>query len=335
MKRIILGLILCVLVAGLRAPLAVVPGDSYVPASGPGPHAVQEWTAEWTDPSRGRVVPVRIYYPADAKSPCPVVVFSHGLGGSRDGYRYLGERWASRGYVSVHVQHLGSDSALLKDKHPVMAFVKSAQDPENARNRPLDITFALDMLARLNGEEGFPLKGRLDMARVGVGGHSFGAYTALASAGRVFSLPGGTWDPRDPRVKACVALSAPVRSKAQDCPTYHEFAVPCLHMTGTKDVSPIGGTPAVLRRVPYDCIPAPDQYLAIFEGGDHMVFSGRISRRPKSTDARFQQLVCEATTAFWDAYLRGDEKAKSWLARGGFERDMGASGTFEEKRVSP
>ena len=39
----------------------------------------------------------------------PVIVFSTGLGRSRDDCAYLGRHWASCGYVSVHVQHKGSD----------------------------------------------------------------------------------------------------------------------------------------------------------------------------------------------------------------------------------
>lgn len=336
MSRFTLVLLLFALLPGWSVRSAGVAGDGYVPAAGPGPDAVAEWTGEWKDTARDRVIPVRIYYPRDGAGPFPVIVFSHGLGGSRDGYRYLGERWASRGYVSVHPQHPGSDASLLDKPHPLLAFWESAADLENAKNRPLDITFVLDTLTRLNGQAGFPLAGKLDMSRVGVGGHSFGAYTALAVAGRVFTGRDGTvWDPRDPRIKACVALSAPAKSRARDCPTYRYFAVPCLHMTGTKDESPIGGTSPTMRRIPFDCIHGPDQYLVTFAGGDHMVFSGRLVERPRPTDPRFQQLVCMATTAFWDAYLRGDRQARAWLADGGFEQAMGSSGTLEEKLKRP
>ena len=43
----------------------------------------------------------------------PVVLFSHGLGGSREGYGYLGSYWAAHGYVAVHLQHIGSDETML------------------------------------------------------------------------------------------------------------------------------------------------------------------------------------------------------------------------------
>ena len=40
---------------------------------------------------------------------------SHGLGGSHEGYAYLGRHLASHGYVVVHVTHLGSDTDALRD----------------------------------------------------------------------------------------------------------------------------------------------------------------------------------------------------------------------------
>ena len=65
----------------------------------------------WNDASRQRDIPVRLYWPAGASPNARValVVFSHGLGGSRNGYSYLGKHWAGLGFASLHVQHAGSD----------------------------------------------------------------------------------------------------------------------------------------------------------------------------------------------------------------------------------
>jgi len=43
---------------------------------------------------------VRVYLP-ESNQPAPVVLFSHGLGGSRSGNEFLGQHWARRGYVGV------------------------------------------------------------------------------------------------------------------------------------------------------------------------------------------------------------------------------------------
>src|SRR4051794_3085103 len=83
------------------------------------PHAnpvrVTSVTTEWTDAKRNRKVPAKIYFPASLPAASPVVIFSHGLGGSREDYAYLGQYWASCGYITVHLQHLGSDSTLWQD----------------------------------------------------------------------------------------------------------------------------------------------------------------------------------------------------------------------------
>src|SRR6266446_1669455 len=77
-----------------------------------GPYSVEIARYDWLDPKRDRKVPVKIYFPKAGDGPFPVIIFSHGLGGSREGYEYLGWHWASWGYVSVHLQHLGSDNAV-------------------------------------------------------------------------------------------------------------------------------------------------------------------------------------------------------------------------------
>ena len=67
------------------------------------------------DAARNRDIPLRVYLPTNT-APAPVVLFSHGLGGSRTGSVFLGEHWAARGYVAVFLQHPGSDDSVWKDK---------------------------------------------------------------------------------------------------------------------------------------------------------------------------------------------------------------------------
>ncbi len=300
----------------------------------PGPLEVETVLYEWTDATRNRQVPVKIYFPKTGQGPYPVIIFSHGLGGSRDGYEYLGRYWASYGYVSVHVQHLGSDEAVWKgEAQPLKSMAAAAADPANAVNRPLDIRFAIDQMAKLAKDEA-PLKGRLDMDRVGMAGHSFGAYTTLAVSGEVFVTPQGReLSLPDPRIKAAIAMSSPVpKDHAILDKAFGSIRIPVFHMTGTKDDSPIGDTKAADRRLPFDHSSGSEQYLLTFEGGDHMVFSGRGRLAlGGEKDAEFQGLIRMASLAFWDAYLKGDAKANAWLAGGGFEKALGKDGTFEHK----
>jgi predicted dienelactone hydrolase len=289
---------------------------------------------DWSDARRDRQVPVKIYFPASSNGPFPVILFSHGLGGSREGYEYLGRHWAERGYVAVHLQHPGSDRSVwagspFSETMPAMR--KAAANPENAVHRPLDANFALDQLEKLQAADP-AWKGRLDLARVGMAGHSFGAFTTLAIAGQVFITPAGrelTF--ADPRVKAAVAMSAPVVMDQRRLErAYGAIKIPCLHLTGTEDSSPIGDTKPAQRRLPFDHIAGADQYLLTFKGGDHMIFGGA-STRLKPEQEAFKRLICESSTAFWDAYLKSDPAAKAWLADGGCQNALGANGTWEKK----
>jgi hypothetical protein len=60
-----------------------------------------------------------------------------------------------------------------------------------------------------------------------------------------------------------------------------------------------------------------------------MVFSGR-DRRPSKQERKFQELICESSTAFWNAYLRNGAASKAWLTND-FRTELGANGTFEIK----
>ena len=130
-------------------------------------------------------------------------------------------------------------------------------------------------------------------------------------------------------------MSAPVPSvkrKEQLDRTFAGVKIPLLHMTGSLDDSPIGETTADERRIPFDHISGPDQYLVTFEGGDHMIFSGRgLMPGNFRKDATFQKSILIASTAFWDAYLKDNTQAKTWLSGGDFEKTLGKEGTFEKK----
>jgi predicted dienelactone hydrolase len=104
------------------------------------------------DSSRNREVPLKIYYPQtqNPSSKFPIIFFSHGAGGSKDGYGYLGKFWASHGYICIHPDHEGSDSRIIRRGRPLLtlrAIKQSVQNPENLINRPLDISFILDSLS--------------------------------------------------------------------------------------------------------------------------------------------------------------------------------------------
>jgi predicted dienelactone hydrolase len=302
-------------------------------------HPVETLLVEWHDAARDRAVPAKIYFPKDAGAPCPVIIFSHGLGGSREGYQYLGEQWAGCGYVSVHLQHLGSDDSVWKNtpqERRMTAMGAAAKNLANALHRPRDVSFALDELTRFNADSASPLHRRLDLAHVGAAGHSFGGYTVMAIAGQALG-PQHSTELADPRIKSVVEMSAPVPSRDASPEgaeaAYPGIKTPVFHLTGTLDDSPVGETKAGDRRVPFDHMKAADTCLLIFNGGDHMVFSGSaaLRRGPREKDPVFLSLIRASTTAWWDATLRDDAAAKEWLFGGAFKAKVGAEGTFEAK----
>lgn len=297
------------------------------------PIEVQTLSLDWKDSKRDLTVPVKVHLPK-GDGPFPIVIFSHGLGGSRDGYSYLGQHWATHGYISVHPTHIGSDTSLIKGKKltDVMPELRKATtNPANLLNRPRDVSFIIDELTRLNDADG-PFKGKCDLKHIGIAGHSFGAYTTMAIAGQVFPLVIKDQSFGDDRVKCAIAMSSqPPNIKSNYAKAYGSITMPIFHMTGTKDDSPIQGDfDPKLRRVAFDEITKAEQFLLVFKDGDHMVFSGRARTIANSTDERYQSLILQSSTAFWDAYLKGDDKAKSWL-KSDFAGVLKSDGTFEKK----
>lgn len=323
--------VLCAVLLALFISPAPAQVQAYEPPTAQSEVAVIRYG--WHDAARDREVPAKVYFPKAAARPFPIIIFSHGLGGSRENYEYLGRYWAGCGYVSVHLQHLGSDDGVWKNKPPEevpKAMLASTLDLRNAANRPKDVSFAIDQLLALNVDAASPFKGRLDGKRIGVAGHSFGGFTSMAIAGQEFGP--SQWG--DPRVKAAIQMSAPVARPEVRERAYAGITMPVFHMTGTKDDSPIGETKADERRIPFDKMTAAETCLVIFQDGDHMIFSGRLLQDSghKRQDAVFQELICAGSISFWDAWLREDPVAHRWLMDGGFARRLGGQGTFETKR---
>ncbi len=299
-------------------------------APSPGTNAVDFVRYDWRDAARNRDVPVKIYFPKNVSGKFPVIIFSHGLGGSREGYEYLGREWASHGYISVHLQHLGSDTAafdlaggLLRMKS---AMQKIISDPQNTIDRAKDVTFAIDQLEKLNATNS-PLKGKLDLSRLGMAGHSFGAATTLVACGE--ELPVVKNSLADPRIKCAIAMSVPTPLSGPRSPTaYSEIKIPVFVMTGTEDN---GFAEPRDRRMAFDQVPVAGTCFVNFNGLDHMTFSGHLYPREIEKDKKFQPLICAGTTAFWDAHLKGNSDAKNWLERGGYAKFIGDGGKFEVK----
>lgn len=301
------------------------PAAGIAPAVAPGLAAgVATRDADWFDATRQRAVPVRVYLPAASDSAAagdpsagnaasgttkwPLVIFSHGLGGSRLGYSHIGQHLARNGFVALHLQHAGSDRAVWQGGPlTLLGNVRDAASEANAVARVQDVSFALTTL--LADRE----LGRLiDTQAIAVAGHSYGANTAMLIAGASIEREGKRINYADARIKAAILLSAPpFHGEGNQAAVLRDVRLPTLHITGSDDVIrvPGYGSDVADRIGVFRDMPAarPDmKFLAIFEGGEHSVFTDRTrSERALAIKTATRDLC----VAFLQGVLKGDVAA--------------------------
>jgi len=265
------------------------------------------------DAARNRDLPVRVYLPTNT-APAPVVLFSHGLGGSRAGSVFLGEHWAARGYVAAFLQHPGSDDSVWKDepRQQRMRAMNQAASLDNFLLRVQDVPAVLNQLEIWNTAKTNPLAGRLDLKKVGMSGHSFGAVTTEAVSGE--TMPVGGQQFTDPRIRAAIAFSPSSPKAGSAAKAFGSVKIPWLLMTGTRDVAPIGDTDVASRLAVYPALHGAPKYEVVLYNAEHSVFTDRAlpgDREPRNPN--HHRVILALSTAFWDAYLRGDADALAWL----------------------
>jgi predicted dienelactone hydrolase len=278
-------------------PAASLPSSLIeLPAAAP----FQTLDLDWFDAARQRAVPVRLYLPkvASAEKPVPLVVFSHGIGGSRRGYSYLGQFWAGQGYASLHLQHVGSDRTLWQGNvFGVVGRLQAAAQESEAVARVQDLKFALDQL--LDSEHSL----RVDARRIVAAGHSYGANTTLLAVGARVEREGRAVELRDARLKGAIVISAPPFYGEKSAPAIlGGIEVPTLHVTATEDVIRVPGyySPASDRLVVFDATGGQRKTLAVFNGGSHSIFTDRGG----TGDAVLNPQVKRATQLLSLAFLR-------------------------------
>jgi predicted dienelactone hydrolase len=265
------------------------------------------------DAARRRDIPLRVYLPTSTAA-APVVLFSHGLGGVRTGSAYLGVHWSARGYAAVFLQHPGSDDSVWKDV-PVgqrMQTLKQAASPANFLLRVQDVAAVLNQLEIWNADRTSPLGGRLDLNKVGMSGHSFGAVTTQAVSGETLPAVGQKFTDR--HIKAAIVFSPSSPRGGNAARAFGAVKIPWLFMTGTKDVAPIGDADMNSRLAVYPALRGAPKYEVVLHNAEHSVFTDRPlpgDREPRNPN--HHRVVLALSTAFWDAYLRGDVQALAWL----------------------
>lgn len=273
------------------------------------------------DPLRGRVVPVRLRLPADA-APAPLLLYSHGLGGSREGGDVWGRAWCAGGFGVMHLQHLGSDRALWSQGPTAL---RAAASAEQLLARAADVRFVLDELLRQQ-HRGVWWASRLRRDGVGMAGHLFGARTVQALAGEHFAAAPGVML-AEPRIRAFVALSP---SMGRDGPqAFAAITRPFLGASGSRDGDPLGAfADGASRASVVDALPPGAKALLWLADADHGTFAGHgdpplrgawlpplLRRAPEALalEARHHALVADISTAWWRRWLADDEDAAQAL----------------------
>ncbi|MFV0337810.1 MAG: alpha/beta hydrolase family protein [Chthoniobacterales bacterium] len=283
------------------------------------------------DTSRQRDIPIRVYLPV-SKSAAPVLLFSHGLGGSREGNSYLGEHWAARGYVAVFLQHPGSDTTVWKDEVASrrMQAMGEAANGKNFLLRVKDVPAVLDQLERWNKTDGNVLKGRLDLKKVGMSGHSFGAVTTQAVSGQGSAWGEGRF--ADPRIVAALIMSPSSPRRGSPEAAFGKVSRPWMLMTGTNDTAPVGDTDMNSRLAVFPALPPGGKYELVLFGAEHSAFTDRaLPGDSKTRNPKHHRVILALSTAFWDAYLRKDPAAREWLDGAGPEALLEEQDRWQKK----
>ena len=232
--------------------------------------------------------------PVAEGGPYPLVVLSHGFGLNPEWYHDLAEHLATHGFVVVAPEHLEADWF--------------ADVIDATASRPSEVSAAIDFA---DAHEG----GWVDTDRVAVLGHSYGGYTALASAGAridpsslaerceaatdrmmqayfcdsfvgqeqalasalgLDSVPDGLWPAAgDPRVDSVVSIAGDAYLFGED--GLAAVQVPVMAIGGTADT----GTPWTWgSQLTYDAVGSDDRALVGLEGAEHMVVTASCDDMP-------------------------------------------------------
>lgn len=301
------------------------------------PHAVRMVRDKVVDHSRGnREIALKLYYPlAHSLTHLPLVLWSHGLGGSIDGAAFISRFLTSHGYCVLHINHAGTDSSLWEGKpgHP-WDIIKSTHIPRSMTlARFADVTFVLDSLSDILSRHP-DIALHVDVKNIGMSGHSFGAMTTQVICGQQFPDEQGILqDYSDPRPRAGILYSpVPAFHVTGELPQriYGSIDRPLFHMTGTEDSSPVEGFDYTRRMDVYDHSGKAERMMMILNDGDHMVYNGSRGKLGENPNrAKHETFIKIAALAYWDAHLKNDKSAHAWLTGGDFAQYLFGEGEFK------
>ncbi|GBF79626.1 alpha/beta hydrolase [Aphanothece sacrum] len=259
----------------------------------PGPYGVApERVLTLKDEKRQRTFNVLLFQPQKfPEGKIPVVIISHGLASRPQDFSDRAKQLASYGYLVALPQHPGSDFQQVQNM--LAGLSRELYNVNEFIDRPLDISYVIDELEVRNNRE---FGGRLELKNVGVMGHSFGGYGALAVAGapidfkkleevcgrriwgpnlslllqcRALELPRKEYNFRDERVTSALVIN-PVTSAIFGSQGLNQVKIPVMIGAGSSDPA----TPAVIEQLQaFVWVNTADKYLVLVKGQAHVNFS--------------------------------------------------------------
>ena len=240
----------------------------------------------------------------------PLVVFSHGNGGSRHQNTFWCDYLASHGYIIVAPDHTGNARWTIIDGKLITS--QASERLNSAKDRPLDVCFLLDQMIRWDKGGDPRFAGHIDTDHAAITGMSFGSFTAHWASDR------------DERFQAVIAMSgAPL--------SHTNLTVPSLRMLGTEDRT-LGVMGNALIRDNHAKHTGPSFLLELKNGGHYSftdVFKvnknfgdgvGPGKRRDTNEPFEFTsmeltyQIVNSYSVAFLGYYLKGQKEYASFLS---------------------
>ncbi|MEH6592184.1 MAG: alpha/beta fold hydrolase [Halioglobus sp.] len=257
-----------------------------------------------------RAIALNLYYPAQGQN-FPLLIFSHGNWSNKDSYDNIIKHWVSHGYAVIAPDHLDccsmAQGIFNSLRYGQLALITERVDDIN---RLLDNLDGLEQLHPAFAD-------KADVSRLGITGHSFGAFSAQQFGGA------GTFDPDteeflyfpDPAVKAIVAISPPgPMFDTITAGSWQRLSTPNLVATGTWDIQPSFWPDWRMHLMSYDSAPASDKYALVTQGADHFL-GGLICRLELEETPQDDALTMlrVASTNFLNAYLKGDTAALAFI----------------------
>lgn len=306
--------------------------ESHAYKAGPGPFEFTPTDLNLRDEARKKDLPLRILAPkatTDQPGPFPLILFSHGLGGSRDAFPDLTRHWCSHGYVVILPTHIDSIQQRREDGEDLSHLrrdIKALEKDSDPLDRIADIGFILDSLddleARVEPLRGPESKPLIDRDRIGMAGHSAGAFTTQLVFGVKLKGVLAMRSFADPRIDAAILISGQgTNRRALTKDSWADINKPMMVITGSKDTARIGSETPETRQDPFRYAPPGDKYLIFIEGATHSSYTGQARAMrldPEQPGAETLRMVGEVTAcgtmAFWDAYLNTSQPARQYLA---------------------